>query len=110
MDCDTFDRHRQGKRTGCYGTDPGKFVFLDFSGRNFDGPVTITPSVPTRVFWENMYKVSLDDLSSLVAPQRVVICEGRKDTQVEGFDARCYNKLFTDEYSEDALYITGRIQ
>ena len=86
---------------------PGEVVFLDFSGRNFDGPVTITPSVPTRVFWENMYKVALDDLSSLVAPQRVVICEGRKEKHVEGFDARCYNKLFTDEYSETLFISQG---
>ena len=86
---------------------PGEVVFLDFSGRNFDGPVTITPSAPTRVFWENMYEVALDDLSSLVAPHRVVICEGRKDKHVEAFDARCYNKLFADEYSETLFISQG---
>ena len=86
---------------------PGEVVFLDFSGMNFDRPVTITPSAPTRAFWENMYEVALDDLSSLVAPHRFVICEGSKDKHVEAFDARCYNRLFADEFSETLFISQG---
>ena len=84
---------------------PGEVVFLDFSDKDFDSSITITPSIPNRMFWESMYEVALDDLSSLVAPHRVVICEGSKDKQVEGFDARCYNRLFADEFS-DTLFIS----
>ena len=84
---------------------PGEVAFLDFSGRDFDAPVTIVPSVPNRVFWENTYKVALDDLSSLVAPQRVVICEGSREKNVKAFDARCYNELFADE-SPETLFIS----
>ena len=84
---------------------PGEVAFLDFSGREFDGPVTITPSTPNRVFWKNMYEVALDDLSSLVAPHRVVICEGSKYKHVEAFDARCYNQLFASEFPE-TLFIS----
>ena len=84
---------------------PGEVAFLDFSGRDFDGPVTIAPNAPNRVFWENTYKVALDDLSSLVAPQRVFICEGSKDKHVKAFDARCYNQLFADE-SPETLFIS----
>ena len=84
---------------------PGEVVFLDFSDRDFDGPVTIAPSMPNRMFWVNTYKVALDDLSSLVAPQRVFICEGSKDKHVKGFDARCYNKVFADE-SPETLFIS----
>ena len=86
---------------------PGKVAFLDFSGGDFDGSVTITPSTPDRVFWENMYEVALDDLSSLVAPQRVVICEGSRDKHVKAFDARCYNRLFADEFSETLFISQG---
>ncbi len=39
---------------------PGEVVFLDFSGRDFDGPVTIAPSTPNRMFWENTYKQTGD--------------------------------------------------
>ena len=84
---------------------PGEAVFLDFSGRNFDSPVTITPSIPNRVFWKNIYEVALDDLSSLVAPHRVVICEGSKDKHMKAFDARCYNQLFASE-SPETLFIS----
>ena len=86
---------------------PGEVVFLDFSGRDVDGPVTMTPSTPNRVFWENMYGVALDDLSSLVAPQRVVICEGSKDKHVKAFDARCYSRLFADEVPETLFISQG---
>ena len=82
----------------------GEVVFLDFSDRDFDGPVTITPSIPNRVFWENMYEVALDDLSSLVAPRCVVICEGSKNKHVNAFDARCYNQLFVNEFPKRSSY------
>ncbi len=85
----------------------GEVVFLDFSGIDFDGSVTITPSTPNRVFWENMYEVALDDLASLVAPQRIVICEGSKDKHVKAFDARCYNQLFADELPETLFISQG---
>ncbi|MYC80472.1 MAG: AAA family ATPase [Acidobacteria bacterium] len=86
---------------------PGEVVFLDFSGRDFDGPVTITPSTPNRMFWKNMYEVALDDLSSLVAPHRVVICEGSKVKHVNAFDARCYNQLFASEFPETLFISQG---
>ena len=84
---------------------PGEVVFLDFSSRDFDSSVTITPSAPNRVFWERTYEVALDDLSSLVAPQRIIICEGSKNKHVKGFDAGCYNRLFTDDFP-DTLFIS----
>ena len=70
-------------------------------------PIMITPSTPNRVFWENMYEVALDDLASLVAPHRVVICEGSKDKHVNGFDARCYNQLFAGEFPETLFISQG---
>ena len=84
---------------------PGEVVFLDFSGKDFDGSVTISPSTSNRVFWKNMYEIALDDLSSLVAPRRIVICEGSKDKHVNAFDARCYNQLFASKFP-DTLFIS----
>ena len=86
---------------------PGGVVFLDFSDRDFDGAVTMKPSTPNRVFWENMYEVALDDLASLVAPKHVVICEGSRDKNVEAFDAGCYNRLFADEFPETLFISRG---
>ena len=86
---------------------PGQVVFLEFSGKDFDGTVTITPSTPNRAFWANMYEVALDDLSSLVAPHRVIICEGSKERHVKAFDARCYNQMFADAAPETLFVSQG---
>ena len=86
---------------------PEEIVFLDFSGRNFQRSVDIRPSTPNRLFWQNMYEVALDDLSSLVAPQCVVICEGSRDRHVNAFDARCYNQLFSGEFPETLFISQG---
>ncbi len=88
-----------------YQENPGEVVFLDFSNHNFDASVTIEPSNPNRAFWANIYKIALDDLASLVAPQRIVICEGSVDKPVNSFDAECYNLLFADE-SPETLFIS----
>ncbi len=84
---------------------PDKVAFLDFSNRDFDAPVKIEPSNPNRTFWANIYKIALDDLASLVAPQRIVICEGSAAKHVNGFDAKCYNRLFADRYP-DTLFVS----
>ena len=61
--------------------DPEGVVFLDFGERDFDEPQVIEPTVPSRDFWRAQYEVALDDLAALVAPKRVVICEGRARTE-----------------------------
>lgn len=86
---------------------PDEVVFLDFSDKDFDRSATITPSVPNRMFWENMYQVALDDLSFLVAPERIIICEGSTEKHVGSFDAKCYNQLFRDEFPETLFVSQG---
>ncbi len=82
----------------------GSVVFLDFDGRNFDGTVVIEPAVPDRTFWNINYEVALGDLAALVAPERVVICEGEPKNSNTGpnfsHDARCYERIFQDEFPE----------
>jgi hypothetical protein len=48
-------------------------------------------------------EVALDDLAHLVAPEVVVLCEGKpaaggKNSAAAEFDAFCYRKIFTDEF------------
>ena len=84
--------------------NPGSVAFLDFDGRNFDEPVVIEPTVPDRAFWSTNYEVALGDLAALVAPERVVICEGepmnRNAGQNYSHDARCYERIFHTEFPE----------
>lgn len=83
---------------------PGTVAFLDFGGRDFDEPQVIMPSVPNRAFWNRAYKVALDDLTDLIAPRQIVICEGEPRNTSAGQnysqDARCYEQIFQDEFPE----------
>jgi predicted ATP-dependent endonuclease of OLD family len=76
-----------------YEASPGDVVFLDFSEVNGDIPAEIRPIEPTRTFWRNVLSIALDDLSELVVPGKVVVCEGNPKSAMAGknqeHDARC---------------------
>ena len=82
----------------------GTVVVLDFGDRDFDQPQVIEPTVPNRAFWQRAYEVALDDLAALVAPERVVICEGEPKTKNSGknysHDSRCYERIFETAFPE----------
>ena len=80
-------------------------IFLDFSNRDFDGPVDIKPADPNRRFWEQMHAVVLDDLAALVEPDQIVICEGKQGD--EGFDAACYTQIFSKEFPDTKFVSAG---
>ena len=78
-----------------------KVAFLDFENFDFDKKVVLSPITPDRKFWQDMLSQTMGDLASLVAPQTVVLVEGRARTgagdkgNVE-FDAACLRKIFGD--------------
>jgi len=90
---------------------PGSVVFLDFEDRDFDQSQVIEPMIPNRVFWKRAYGVALGDLAALVAPNRVVICEGQpKAGRLSGnhsHDARCYDTIFETEFPETRFMSMG---
>ena len=90
---------------------PGSVVFLDFEGHDFDEPRVIQPTTPNRTFWNRAYAVALDDLAALVAPERVVICEGHPKTPPVGknhsHDSRCYESIFETEFPETRFVSMG---
>jgi AAA domain, putative AbiEii toxin, Type IV TA system len=94
-----------------FNVDPSSVVFLDFGNKDFDQPVVITPSKPTRTFWEGVMHVALDDLASLVAPQQVMICEGNPKGAVQSknveHDARIYEAIFADEFPDVTFMAAG---
>jgi hypothetical protein len=85
---------------------PGSVVFLDFGNQNFDEPVTLRPAKPTRTFWLDSLQVALADLSALVAPETIVICEGSGVGKNGEHDATCYNEIFAEQYPE-VQFIAG---
>ena len=90
---------------------PGSVVFLNFGGREFDEVVVIEPTVTDRSFWRSTYEVALDDLAALVAPKRVVICEGEPFTNQSSsrhsLDAQCYDTIFKGEFPETRFVSMG---
>lgn len=89
---------------------PGNVAFLDFGSQDFDEAATLTPTKPTRSFWESALSIALHDLAALVAPQRIIVCEGNPAGLVPGknaeHDARCYTAIFGDDFPE-TVFIAG---
>ena len=81
-----------------------EIVFLDFSNENFDSQAVIKPRTPDRKFWEQTHEIALDDLAALVVPDQIVICEGEHGDK--GFDAECYNQIFSEEFP-NTKFISG---
>jgi len=94
-----------------YDADPTLVAFIDFSGHDFDRVITLSPSKPTRAFWAGVMNVALDDLTALVAPKQVVICEGNPKGTVAGkntdHDARIYETIFGDEMPDTTFISAG---
>jgi hypothetical protein len=90
---------------------PGQVCFLDFQDKDFDKPATISPSQINRQFWKRTLGVALDDLAGLVAPERIVICEGRTaapgDPGKAEFDASCLRCIFSEKYPNTEFISAG---
>ena len=71
----------------------------------FDKQVEMTPKIPDRAFWQEAYRVALDDLAKLIALANLVLCEGNQAAAANSFDAYCYNQLFADTHP-DTLFIS----
>ena len=87
--------------------NPESVVFLDFGNHDFDKQVTLTPAVLDSAFWARTYEVVLDDLAELVAPKRIILCEGNPEKAAEGFDAACYNRIFESRHPETRFISIG---
>lgn len=61
-------------------------------------PRVLKPIALTPASWRDLFEVALDDMAALVAPDTIVFCEGRADTnaskQERGMDARAFNAIF----------------
>lgn len=90
---------------------PGSVCFLDLQGVDFDSPATLRPVRPSRDFWARTLDVALGDLAHLMAPERIVLCEGRplkhdNDRRAE-FDASCYRQIFAEEFPDTDFLSVG---
>jgi len=85
---------------------------LDFSEKNyFQGSHTIAPMKLTRTNWQRIFATALDDLVGLMAPRRIIYCEGRNEPsssgEEQGLDAIVYNEIFAFDYPETLFVSSG---
>lgn len=93
-----------------YREAPGEVVFLDFSERDFDAPVTMIPVRVDRRFWKRMFEVALDDLADLISPTNIVFCEGRNEGAAgrdPSFDAAVYRTIFGERHPDTEFVPLG---
>lgn len=85
---------------------------LDFSEKEyFSGTHTITPIKHNRTNWQRIFQTALDDITGLLAPKRIIYCEGKPTpgpSNIEvGFDAEVYNQIFSEEFAESLFISSG---
>ncbi|MEA4820800.1 MAG: AAA family ATPase [Erysipelotrichales bacterium] len=72
---------------------------------------TLLPMVKSRYNWQRLFSTALDDLTGLIAPKRIVYCEGRAEPKsggVErGLDAIVFNNIFNEAYPETLFISSG---
>ena len=88
-----------------------KAQILDFSEKDyFTGTKIIEPMRGTRSNWQRIFKTALEDLTVLLAPKKIIYCEGKlnpKNASVEqGLDAKVFNEIFSEHY-QDTLFISS---
>ena len=55
---------------------PNTVCFLNFTDMDFDTSVVIRPSTIDATIWNKFLELAFGDFAKLIAPQRVVFCEG----------------------------------
>ena len=89
-----------------------KCAVLDFSERDyFKGTHEIVPMKSTRANWQKIFGTALDDLVGLIAPKRIVYCEGKAEPdpvgEEQGLDAFVYNEIFGKDYPMTLFISSG---
>lgn len=87
---------------------PGTVFFLEFDGRDFDATERITPGKMTKAIWDKFFELTLGDFAALIAPRRVVFCEGTpKGRNYKDFDAQIYSRIFESTYPDTKFVSIG---
>ncbi len=87
-----------------------KTQVIDMGNSDFDKNICLTPIVGTRTDWQRIFKTALDDLTGLIAPKKIIYCEGKHEAgengEEQGIDAQVYNIIFEKEFN-DVLFISS---
>jgi energy-coupling factor transporter ATP-binding protein EcfA2 len=88
-----------------------KCSIIDFSEKDyFNSACTIEPMPTSRKNWQRIFQTALEDLTGLLAPKKIIYCEGRPEPDInngeQGLDADIYNEIFSEEH-HDILFVSS---
>lgn len=87
---------------------PGTVVFLDFDNRDFDATETMKPTQINKAIWDRFFDLAFADFSKLIAPRRIVFCEGTSQgRKYKDFDAQILGKIFGAKYHDTKFISIG---
>ncbi len=90
------------------GQNPNTVCFLDFTDLDFDASVIIRPSTIDTTIWNKFLELAFGDFAKLIAPQRVIFCEGTvQGRSYKNFDAQIYSRIFTSRYPDTSFVSIG---
>ena len=73
--------------------------------------IKLKPVANNRTTWKSIFGTALDDLTGLIAPNRIIYCEGRdeprQDGSERGLDAQVLNNIFNAEYPDTVFVSSG---
>lgn len=88
--------------------NPNTVCFLDFSEIDFDTSVVIRPSTIDTTIWKKFLELAFGDFAKLIAPQKVVFCEGAvQGRRFKNFDAQIYGRIFSSKYPDTSFVSIG---
>lgn len=85
-------------------------VFIDFHDLDMDGEISLNPAKVNPSFWSRNLRTTLSDLSEIVSPKTIVLCEGasaESGAKKAEFDAQCYQRIFENEFPENLFISVG---
>lgn len=87
---------------------PNTVCFLNFTDIDFDAHVIIRPSTIDATIWNRFLELAFGDFAKLIAPQKVVFCEGSVQGKAyKNFDAQIYGRIFASKYPDTSFVSIG---
>ena len=89
--------------------DISQVIQFDDKTKYASEPVTLEAIKPNRKNWQAIFATALDDLTGLIAPRRIIYCEGKanKRPQEQGMDAQVLNNIFGQTYPDTVFVSSG---
>ncbi len=93
-----------------YSEDHEAVAFLDLGAVDATQAEVLEPSTPDRPFWTRQLEVALGDFAALLAPSRVVLCEGYPAATTRAsaqWDSSVLERVFSDHYPDVGYFSVG---